>query len=182
MMKITQILTASALGLASMATNAAPITWVPFINSADGTYEQMSFLNFGITGQDLVLFDAGTTASAEPSSTSLTIAGINGNVLITPTATPANGGFNYSAIFGVDTASLGATAEFELALYDSVSSTFTLMSGFTKQLDNAYLVSFGSISGVVQGVDLQPVPVPAAAWLFGSGLIGLVGIARRKKA
>ena len=26
------------------------------------------------------------------------------------------------------------------------------------------------------------VPVPAAVWLFGSGLIGLVGIARRKKA
>ncbi len=27
-----------------------------------------------------------------------------------------------------------------------------------------------------------PVPVPAAAWLFGSGLIGLIGMARRKKA
>lgn len=26
------------------------------------------------------------------------------------------------------------------------------------------------------------VPVPAAAWLFGSGLIGLIGLARRKKA
>ena len=25
------------------------------------------------------------------------------------------------------------------------------------------------------------VPVPAAVWLFGSGLLGLVGIARRKK-
>jgi hypothetical protein len=26
------------------------------------------------------------------------------------------------------------------------------------------------------------VPLPAAAWLFGSGLLGLVGVARRKKA
>jgi hypothetical protein len=26
----------------------------------------------------------------------------------------------------------------------------------------------------------SPVPVPAAAWLFGSGLLGLVGVARRK--
>jgi len=25
------------------------------------------------------------------------------------------------------------------------------------------------------------VPIPAAAWLFGSGLLGLIGIARRKK-
>lgn len=28
---------------------------------------------------------------------------------------------------------------------------------------------------------VQPVPVPAAVWLFGSGLLGLIGIARRKK-
>ena len=27
-----------------------------------------------------------------------------------------------------------------------------------------------------------PVPVPAAVWLFGSGLLGLIGVARRKKA
>ena len=27
-----------------------------------------------------------------------------------------------------------------------------------------------------------PVPIPAAFWLFGSGLIGLIGVARRKKA
>ena len=32
-------------------------------------------------------------------------------------------------------------------------------------------------------VTLPPeVPLPAAAWLFGSGLIGLIGVARRKKA
>ena len=27
-----------------------------------------------------------------------------------------------------------------------------------------------------------PVPIPAAVWLFGSGLIGLIGVARRKKS
>ena len=32
------------------------------------------------------------------------------------------------------------------------------------------------------GAALSPVPVPAAIWLFGSGLIGLIGLARRKKA
>ncbi|MCW9006033.1 MAG: VPLPA-CTERM sorting domain-containing protein [Gammaproteobacteria bacterium] len=29
--------------------------------------------------------------------------------------------------------------------------------------------------------DTTVVPVPAAVWLFGSGLIGLAGFARRKK-
>lgn len=32
------------------------------------------------------------------------------------------------------------------------------------------------------GIVVNPVPVPAAVWLFGSGLLGLVGLARRKKA
>ena len=32
------------------------------------------------------------------------------------------------------------------------------------------------------GGSVTVVPVPAAVWLFGSGLIGLIGVARRKKA
>jgi len=33
----------------------------------------------------------------------------------------------------------------------------------------------------VRDSDVNSVPIPAAVWLFGSGLLGLVGIARRKK-
>ena len=32
-----------------------------------------------------------------------------------------------------------------------------------------------------QGAVINPIPVPAALWLFGSGLIGLVGVARRRR-
>ena len=45
-----------------------------------------------------------------------------------------------------------------------------------------------SIGGSVFAIDIEEVtppsevPVPAALWLFGSGLLGLVGMARRKKA
>ena len=35
---------------------------------------------------------------------------------------------------------------------------------------------------IVTLTETTVVPVPAAAWLFGSGLLGLVGVARRKKA
>lgn len=33
----------------------------------------------------------------------------------------------------------------------------------------------------VDGVVVSAVPVPAAAWLFGTGLLGLIGFSRRKK-
>lgn len=54
-------------------------------------------------------------------------------------------------------------------------------------------VSEGLLSGIVSSLhlvnaditytydDISAVPVPAAIWLFGSGLVGLVGVARRKK-
>lgn len=32
------------------------------------------------------------------------------------------------------------------------------------------------------GLTISSVPIPAAVWLFGSGLLGLIGVARRKKA
>jgi len=38
------------------------------------------------------------------------------------------------------------------------------------------------LSGVAPGSDPSAVPVPPAVWLFGSGLLGLIGMARRKKA
>jgi hypothetical protein len=35
-------------------------------------------------------------------------------------------------------------------------------------------------SWAVHAGDIRPIPVPAAVWLFGSGLLGLISIARRK--
>ena len=48
-------------------------------------------------------------------------------------------------------------------------------------------INGSSSDGFIDEVSLQinainSVPVPAAVWLFGSGLLGLIGVARRKKA
>ena len=52
-------------------------------------------------------------------------------------------------------------------------------------------ISTGDFNGIYEpsaggqmqiGVRVSEVPVPAAVWLFGSGLLGLIGVARRKKA
>ena len=49
---------------------------------------------------------------------------------------------------------------------------------------NSYTVSFGSVGSVLQvDVEIMPaIPLPAAIWLFVSGLLGLVGSAIRRKA
>ena len=51
--------------------------------------------------------------------------------------------------------------------------------GFVKQIDYTWPTNVPYIQELVQ---ITSVPIPAAVWLFGSGLIGLIGIARRKKA
>jgi len=43
-------------------------------------------------------------------------------------------------------------------------------------------VTFDRWAWAVHDGNVSAVPVPAAVWLFGSGLLGLVGMARRKKA
>jgi hypothetical protein len=48
---------------------------------------------------------------------------------------------------------------------------------------NQYGFDFASINGTISATPVlatSAVPVPAAAWLFGSGLLGLAGFARRK--
>lgn len=61
-------------------------------------------------------------------------------------------------------------------LFGAASSFDSLNSWF-----DAYDDSGNLVSGTWTSFQMTPVPIPAAAWLFGSGLLGLAGIARRRK-
>lgn len=53
----------------------------------------------------------------------------------------------------------------------------------TIQIDPTFLAAHPEYSlSFSKNLPAAVVPVPAAAWLFGSGLIGLVGVARKRKA
>ena len=73
----------------------------------------------------------------------------------------------------------------ELAIYDLSA----ILHGVnTLEYDNATdLLYLGNNAGIYgfsleEVPQISTVPLPAAVWLFGSGLIGLAGLARRKKA
>jgi len=53
--------------------------------------------------------------------------------------------------------------------FDATEATWT----FSAESDTSY-------SMTVTAAGIPAIPVPAAIWLFGSGLIGLIGVARRK--
>jgi hypothetical protein len=61
--------------------------------------------------------------------------------------------------------------------------------GFADQADSSWMSQAlnpndfkRSLYGVSSVETVPAVPIPAAAWLFGSAMLGLVGVARRKKA
>jgi hypothetical protein len=43
-------------------------------------------------------------------------------------------------------------------------------------------LGYSEIASYSAALNLTAVPIPAVAWLFGSGLLGLIGISRRKKS
>ena len=107
----------------------------------------------------------------------------NGFATLGVTTVVSNEAIAVGGTFGAG-AGLGGTT------FDFVTINFTALSSAPISLINS---TFGdwqdgngqSVPGVIfEGaiVDLVPVPVPAAVWLFGSGLLGLVGVARRRSA
>ena len=67
----------------------------------------------------------------------------------------------------------------EVAVYTKNAWAFNMWDG--NQITNwDKTTTPGDRAWAVQSGDVGSVPIPAAVWLFGSGLIGLVGFARRK--
>ncbi len=91
---------------------------------------------------------------------------------------PINGGGNtgnWNELLRATSPSNWQNGNFNLSLADDASEVWVAF-----WLDNGEN-DFSKFDNVVVTADaLVVVPVPAAVWLFGSGLLGLVGISRRK--
>jgi hypothetical protein len=102
---------------------------------------------------------------------------------------PSGGDFNVEVKNNVppndtdlyDTMTLSGSDNFILGLTTDGGENWTADTDATDLGGGFYRVQF-STGGNLLEVDVQVIPVPAALWLFGSGLIGLAGIARRSKS
>lgn len=90
-----------------------------------------------------------------------------------------NGSGDYIATNSLaNTLTLTGSDQFVLAIFDGanwIGDTSVTANGA-----NAYTVEF-DVGGNVLAVDVQVVPVPAAVWLFGSGLLGFTMVGRRQR-
>lgn len=103
--------------------------------------------------------------------------------------------------FSIDISTVAPSSTLEVYDTNGVVLLSSIVAGYsgTDALETYFISSISGISGfsisttslsTLEGstaidnviVTTTVVPVPAAVWLFGSGLIGLIGFARRKKA
>ena len=144
---------------------------VNFLNSTidfSGGTTQVAIFNVGDLGgtnNTIVLDDLYSASLAE-----FSVSG--GDYLVNSKAGPSDTIFDTMTLFGTD--------NFILGLTDDSGANWYADTGYTSLGGSLYNVHFAD--GSLLQVDVRVVPVPAAVWLFGSGLLGLVGIARRKKA
>jgi len=160
------------LALSAPAARAAPVAY-EFIAGTSATLDDLATLSGGFT------FDS---ATLQLSSIDVTVGGptgFAGNYMYqyAPWNTTTNLGMMYAANSASDNVFAMLWMTFDSVL-DGSPGIINL-----NQLSAYNLPGNYTGSGVTGGVQVAPtVPIPAAAWLFGSGLIGLIGLARRKKA
>jgi hypothetical protein len=190
---------ACAVILAAMATtvNASTITLSgPASVAPGGTFDVTISGNFDDVGGfdggriellwDNIDYSLNSTALDLPTTASFSCPGAASGCINTPTQTSVGWG-NFFAFTGIRLipAGSGNTLMATLSFTDNGSGgpvQFSMIDGGFGWTDaTGASVAVPDLTSTLQ-VNTAVIPVPAAVWLFGSGLLGLVGVARRRKA
>lgn len=175
----------NTFSVGSLSGNADPILGFGIGASTGNTGSTFGFtFNLPIALEGPI--DANSSVSyslTSLSSAGAQIAGVGGKIVSAFEVDTSVGGLDVLNK-GVD---VGDTFVFTGGPQTQNSSVFTASNSFTGDLAYDLMtvkvdfsLSADSTVGLSGFVQQTPVPVPAAVWLFGTGLLGLVGIARRK--
>jgi hypothetical protein len=179
MKKTINYLAATAFMLVSTAVSAVtidPTVWAPTNEDVDFIQLDLPGLSLTTGGGELAMFD-----EADFGGDALVIGEFGGHVTFT-----ASGSDWIVEVFDVNEVSGGTITlfgdnHFVLGMDWGIGGYFPDSGWALESSPDTYLITFESEAiGKTLAVDVKVVPVPAAVWLFGSGLIGLAGIARRR--
>lgn len=186
-MKITKLLIAGVLAFSATLTHASTILY-----PTDGDVN--FFVENGTVGAgvQLAIFnDSEAVANGAQITTStglltVTLVPVNfaeGGVIDFLGSVGTGGVFlatNQTSIFTLD----AINDNFIVGISTDNGGTWFADTGFSGGPANSGELSFNGLNGGSFVVDVQVavIPVPAAAWLFASGLLGLVGVSRRRVA
>lgn len=193
-MKITTRNVVAGVALSIAATSTQAITVLEPTDSNVNFFMDSDAYTIGVFDQADTDFTNNLNVIMGPS----VLLGYGGTVSFSPY--PATGG-PYTADNGIGTLDLGFTNQFIIALSangidgwiadtgvtysangDVANLTFLLPPGIPQDCNFLETGCVLDTQGDVIAVDVKisTVPVPAAIWLFGAGLVGLAGFARRR--
>ncbi len=143
-------------------------------------YDMTSFLlaeqgNYQLTGTSSSVIASGSLDVVSQTTTCGVLTCRDGNNIFNTTGLDTVGSLTEWG--GVTSVNLADTIGWGSDTYVSLSLTNLLTANAPEAGDSAMIQkTFGAV-----GITINPVPVPAALWLFGSGLIGIAAFAKRKK-
>jgi len=168
-MKIYKIMVVLLACLVFSSARAALVSWQP-------TDADVNYIYTTVAGYSLALFDVDDFNGLQTAPLMLNTAASADSILIA--ASGAN--FNAVSLVTNNSISLFNDDQFVLAITDGVD-WFEPLSWF-ELAPNSNIYNINFAFGSVTSFDARPavVPAPAAVWLFGSGLLAVFGVVRRK--
>lgn len=177
--RILGLFTVASLMLFSLSTHAATVIWEP-ADDTDPTNIVITSFDYGAGITDIAIFDDSDAGLA----TALLQFDVGSDADVTFFTADDSGDWSISPAESDETATLSDSDNFIVAVSDDDGATWTADLTFERKgSSDTYFLTFDdvNINDTIILTKVQPVPVPAALWLFGSAMVGLVVVGRRKK-
>lgn len=210
-MKRTMLIAAASLSLAASASARAEtidVTFTGIVSAALGTTSNSGYTdgqtisgNFyldsetqSVTGATLGSFLAPATDLSQGSSNPTPASLSSTDAIFTQGIHADGSGSGRNTSITVDFSALGSFTGSDpyaflkqdpatlASLIDFTGSASAFPSTVTYYDGDAAATNFTNLSAYINGISVSVVPLPAAGWLLGSGMIGLLALGRRRQA